>query len=267
MIEEIRIDQEIQLHNAVMIIGLEGWGNAGEVSTFTVEYLTEKLSAQKFGEIPSERYHSPLIQRPIVSIKQGIIESYNVPRTDLFYWNPESSIDIVLLVGSEPHLNWSEYVNNVIQLALKIGIEQIYTIGGYLADVDHESETPITASTNNERLITRMEEVGIEFTNYKGPTSVYSELMWAARGKIDVISLWSGVPVYIKGRYPKVAYSMINKIAKLTGLELDLKDLEEQVKSFKAQLEREVVEHDQLRDLIEDQKGSSDQKNEPTYFV
>lgn len=267
MNEEILIDKEIKLNNAVMIIGLGGWGNAGEVSTFTVKYLTEKLSAKKFGEIPSERFHSYLIQRPIVSINQGIIESYIPPRNDLFYWKTEEKVDLVLLIGYEPHLNWTKYIKTVIRIATETGVERIYTIGGFLADIYHDSEIPIAASTNNEQLLAKLEEAGVELTNYKGPTSIYSELMWEAREKIDVISLWCAVPIYIKGLYPKAAYSMLTKIAKLVDLELDLKDLEEKAKSFKAQLEREGVDPDQLRDLINNLRRRSDRKDEPTYFV
>jgi len=83
---EIRIEEKINLRNAIMIIGLSGWGNAGEVSTFTVKYLADKLDARKFGEIPPEKFHDYLIQRPIVSIEQGLIQSYISPRNDLFYW-------------------------------------------------------------------------------------------------------------------------------------------------------------------------------------
>ncbi|MFQ5822354.1 MAG: PAC2 family protein, partial [Candidatus Heimdallarchaeota archaeon] len=196
MNEENLIDKEIKLKNAVMIIGLGGWGNAGEVSTFAVKYLTEKVSAKKFGEIPSESFHSYLIQRPMVSINQGVIESYIPPRNDLFYWKTKGSVDLVLLYGYEPHLNWKKFIKTVIKIATETGVERIYTIGGYLADNWDDSEIPIAASTNNEQLLARLEEVDVELTNYKGPTSIYSELMWEAREKIDVISLWCAVPIY-----------------------------------------------------------------------
>ncbi len=58
MNEEIRIDEKVKLHKSVMIIGLDGWGNGGKVSTFTVKYLADKLGAKKLGEIPSERFRT-----------------------------------------------------------------------------------------------------------------------------------------------------------------------------------------------------------------
>ncbi len=41
----LRLNDTVQLRNASLIIGLGGWGNAGEVSTLSVTYLIEKLKA------------------------------------------------------------------------------------------------------------------------------------------------------------------------------------------------------------------------------
>ena len=57
----IKREEKIKLNKANMIIGLNGWGNAGEVSTFSVKYLVDKLGAKKFGEIPPEPFHNYLI--------------------------------------------------------------------------------------------------------------------------------------------------------------------------------------------------------------
>ncbi|MFX0211563.1 MAG: PAC2 family protein, partial [Candidatus Hodarchaeota archaeon] len=114
---KIRIKEKIELQNSVMIIGLDGWGNAGEVSTFALKYLIDTLTAKKFGEIPAEIFHDYLIQRPIVSIERGMIQSYISPVNDLFYWrNREGGAGLVLLLGNEPHLNWARYTKSILEL-------------------------------------------------------------------------------------------------------------------------------------------------------
>ena len=154
MNEELEIDEKVQLHNTIMIMGLSGWGNAGEVSTFTVRYLADKLGANKLGEISPEMFHHYQIQRPMISIKQGVIQSYSPPKNDLFYWKgEEDKVNLVILAGSEPHLNWPKYARTILNLAEKMDVRQVYTIGGYLADIHHESEPLITASTNNKKSI------------------------------------------------------------------------------------------------------------------
>ena len=266
MNEEIQVNPDIKLDNRIMIIGLGGWGNGGEVSTYSVKYLTEKVRAQKLSEVSAEKFHHYLIQRPLVSINKGLVESYISPKIEI-YQKIEDNFNLVLFISSEPHFNWPEFIKLVLKIAIETGIKQIYTIGGYLADIDHTSDTPITATTNNETLLEPLEEAGLQLANYKGPTSVYSELMVHTKDNIDVISLWCAVPYYIKGRYPQAAYNMINKILQLTGFELDLKDLEEQVKSYKVQLESDTIDPGQLYDLIDRMQQRKDRKNEPTYFI
>ena len=258
--DKIAIEEKIKLHNAIMVIGLDGWGNAGEVSTFVVKYLADKLEAKKFGEIPPEKFYNYLIQRPITLIREGIIQSYISPRNDLFYWRKK--INLVLLLGYEPHLNWSTYTKTILKLAKEIGVERIYTIGGYLADISHEEETIISASTNNEKLISELKKIKVEFTNYQGPTSIYSEILWKAKEKkIDVVSLWCAVPTYVNIPYPKAAYNILEKITQLIGIKLDLKDLKKKAETFKIQLEKEAKYQPQLRSFIENLGGTGHERS------
>jgi proteasome assembly chaperone (PAC2) family protein len=267
MNEAITIEEKIKLHNAIMIIGLSGWVNAGEVSTFTVKYLADKLQAKKFGEISPENFHDYMVQRPLVSIEQGVIQSYISPGTDLFYWrNGETGPDLLLLLGSEPHLNWRGYAEAVLELAEEVGVKKTYTIGAYLADISHEIETPITGGANNKKLATELKKVGIELTNYIGPTSVYSEILWRARTKkIKVVSLWCAVPMHVRGLYPEAVYSLLRKVTQLTSLKFDLNDLKEKTGSFKGQLEKETMEQPQLRDSSGNIRTRSHEK-EITYI-
>jgi len=253
MNEAIRMDKRVKLHNAVMIMGLGGWGNAGEASTFAVMFLVDELGATKFGEIPSEKFHDYFIQRPMVSIRQGMIESYETPRNNLFYWvDKKGKVDLVLLLGSEPHLNWPEYTRTVLGLTEEMSVKRVYTIGGYLADIHYEGETPITASTNNAELLRELTKVGVDLTDYKGPTSVYSEILWQARAKrLDVVSLWCAVPMHVSGLYPKAAHDLLQKIALLIGVDLDLRKLKKRVESFEAQFVREARSQPQLRGVLD----------------
>jgi proteasome assembly chaperone (PAC2) family protein len=239
--EKIKVKETVSLHNASMIIGLSGWGNAGDVSTFTIKYLTDKLGAKKLGEISPEKFHNYLIQRPIVSIEEGVIQSYVTPQNELFYWvDKKGRADLVLLLGSEPHINWPGYTETILRLVKEMGIKRIYTIGGYLSDISQEGETPISASTNNESLIDELHNIGVVFTNYHGPTSIYSEMLWKGReSNIDVVSLWSMVPMYIEGVYPDAAYSVIRKLMKLIGVKLNLEDLKEKANVAKSKFEKE----------------------------
>ena len=145
-------------------------------------------------------------------------------------------------------------------------VKRIYTIGGYLADVSHETETPVSTSTNNKKIVAELEKAGLELTTYRGPTSVYSEILWISKEKgLDVVSLWGAVPMYVTGIYPKATYHMLKKLTQLIGMDLDLGDLKKRAEEFEAKADGEDMGRSQMRSLIEDMRRRSPEK-EPTYI-
>jgi len=265
MSKDFRIEKKIEFHNSQMIIGLEGWVNAGKVSTFSVKYLIEKLGAQRFGEILQGRFHDYVIQRPYVSIKEGLMHTYIPPQSTLYYWKGKGKSDLILLLGIEPYLDWPRYAEAVLEIAEKTNVNRIYTIGGYLADVSAENETLISSTTNNRELIDELKKIRVVLTNYVGPTSVYSEILWKCKErKIDAISLWSAVPMHIEGIYPKAAYHMLKKITCLAGIEIDLADLKKKADAFKGEFEKRTLSPLEMRRLLRNLRGKREKR--PSYI-
>jgi len=263
----VKVENEVKFQSSQMIIGLEGWVNAGKVSTFSVKYLVDKLKAQKFGEILQEGFHDYVLHRPFVSIKEGLMRSYVPPQSILYYSKGKDNSGLILLLGVEPHLNWPKYADAVLKVAESTNIKRIYTIGGYLADVSPEEEPLISSTTNNQDLIDKLKKLKVVLTNYAGPTSVYSEILWKCKTKrIDVISLWSAVPMHIEGIYPKAAYHVLKKIIHLAGIELDLTDLKKKAESFKGEIERRIISQSEVRRLLENMRGRIKDKK-PTYIL
>ena len=234
MRETLRLRENITLNNSIMVIGLHGWGNGGQVSTYTVQYLTNSFRATRYGEIISDQYHNFQIERPLVTVKQGIMESYHPPKNKLFYWqDPAAERDLLLLQGTEPHINWAHYARMILKLAKNQNVQQIFTIGGYLTDVASVDSLPVSASTNNSNLINELTHAEVILTNYTGPTSIYSEISWQGKPQnIDVISLWCGVPYYIKDLFPPAVFQILTKIQQLSKIAVDLTALQQEVDRY-----------------------------------
>ena len=263
--ENVKIYEKPAFRSSQMIIGMDGWVNAGKVSTFSVKYLVDKLEAKKFGEILQGEFHDYSIQRPHVSIKEGLIRSYIPPQSIFYYWKGREGLNLILLLGVEPYVNWPKYADAVLKVAEEMNVERIYTIGGYLANITPDEETLISSTTNNEKLLDELKKIGSVLTQYSGPTSIYSEIMWKCKTKgIDVVSLWSAVPAYIDGIYPKAAYYILKKIVALTGLNIDLTDLKRKAESFRSSLERRIIKQSELRRLL---KNLGKEERKPTYIL
>lgn len=241
MSEFFKLLKDVQLHRASMIIGLSGWGNAGEASTISVRYLIDKLKAEKIGEIPSGRFYVYQIQRPLVAIKRGLVQDYRPFRNDLFCWKDQKEgTGLIFLLGAEPHLNWESYSQAVLKVAESLKVSRIYTLGGYLVDPSLTGASFVTGSSNNKEIIAELGSVGVELVDYNGPTSVYSEILWSGRAhNIDVVSLWCAVPFYREGTNPEASYNLLSKLTIMLDLKLELTDLKKKADSFTAQIAAE----------------------------
>lgn len=234
MKETLRLRDNIALNNSIMLIGLHGWGNAGQVSTYTLQHLINSFQAVGFGEILSDQYHHYQIERPQVTVQQGIMESYHPPKNELFYWkDPDAETDLLLLQGTEPHIKWANYATVILDLAINQNVQRIFTIGGYLTDIASVDSLPVSASTNNSTLINEIMQAEVILTNYTGPTSIYSEVSWQGKlQNIDVISIWCGVPYYIKDLFPPAVYQILKKIQQISDIAIDFNTLQQEVDRY-----------------------------------
>lgn len=260
------MDKTIQLLNGSMIIGLSGWVNAGEASTLSVKYLIDKLSAGRLGEIASEKFYVYQLQRPLVVVRNGLVQDYQPPKNEIFCWEGgEEGKGLILLLGAEPHLDWPGYSQIVLDMAKRLGANRIYTLGGYLVDASLTTEPFVTGSSNNSQALSDFQKFGVEPTDYTGPTSIYSEILWRGKSSgVDVVSLWCAVPFSGQESDLKAVYTLVSKLTQVIGLRLDLEDLKQKAASFRAQIRGEAEER--IRQLIGDVDKSRIAKR-PSYFI
>ena len=88
-------------------------------------------------------------------------------------------------------------------------------------------------STNNSTLINEIMQAEVILTNYTGPTSIYSEVSWQGKlQNIDVISIWCGVPYYIKDLFPPAVYQILKKIQQISDIAIDFNALQQEVDQY-----------------------------------
>ena len=85
---ELNIYKKPNFDTPRLLLGFSGWMDGGEVSTGTVKYLIDKLGAQRFAEIEPKGFYInsfpgsmeiTALFRPHTKIKDGLIESYEIP--------------------------------------------------------------------------------------------------------------------------------------------------------------------------------------------
>jgi len=265
--DKLHIYKRPKLNKPRLLLGLTGWMDGGSVSTGTIEYLIEKLGAERFAEIEPEGFYIysfpgsmeiTALFRPYTKIKNGLIENYQRP-VDAFFYSEESNL--ILFSGKEPHLRWEEFADCIFSLCMEFGAEEIYFIGSVAGLVPHTREPRIHCSVSDSKLKERLEQYGLKFTDYEGPASIVTYLTVKANNyDLNMATLVAMIPAYIQGKNPKCIDAVTRRLLGILGLQIELDDLRAISDEFEKKLSDVVQEQPELAGNV--QKLEEDYDNE-----
>jgi len=249
--DKIAYSETPRLHQPCLIIGFEGWPNAGEVSSYAVQYLVSHLGARLFASIPIEDFYQLSLLRPTATIRGGKLLELRYPTNRFYYGKNRGSRDIILFQGTEPHLQWGKFVDLLLDLAERFNVSQIFTLGGTYDYIPHTYPPVVSALFNEEDLREKVLQSGLELTEYNGPISIHTSLLEAAKERgLKGVSLWGHAPQYLQAKNIKVAYSMLQRLIALAEVEMDLSELERASQYFDQQINHLVEEDPKLQEII-----------------
>jgi len=240
-----------------MIIGFSGWMDGGDVSTGTIEYLKNKLKANKFAEInPGEFYIFNLPGgmeqvaqfRPYTKIKDGLLIDFEYPRNEFF---ADQKSGVILFSGKEPNLRWDGYASCIFQLAEEFDVRKIYFVGSFAGATPHTREPRITCSVFGEEQKVSLKEQDVRFTNYEGPASIATLLNKFSKEKgIEMANLVAEIPAYIQVRNPRAIEAVIKRLVRILDLDIDLNDLHRTSLEFENNIDKALLKQPVLTEQI-----------------
>ena len=133
------------LRHPVLVAAFTGWNDAGDAATDAVERLAVQYGAEQVGYVDPEVHVDFQALRPTVVIVDGVTREIRWPGTRILAARlPESSRDLVLVLGPEPHLRWREYCDAILEVVSELGCELAVTFGSLLADAPHNRPVRMT---------------------------------------------------------------------------------------------------------------------------
>ena len=255
--QNLVIYEKPKLAKPYLIMGFEGWPDAGRVSSGVVSYLKEKLRATKLAEVKPDEFYvfqSPgtELKRPVTEIENGLVKALSEPATTFWFYRGEKSAhDLIILLGREPELKWHEYIDLLLSAAHDYGVEQVYTIGGTYDVVPHTIEPIIGAVVSTPGLGAEVVKYGVQLINYRGPSSIHTAFLIAAREQvIKLISLWGYVPHYVQVPNSKVCYALLSRLTRMLGLEVNLEDMGRESLRLDEMVDKAVAQKTELVDYV-----------------
>ena len=120
-----------ELDRPVLVIGLEGWIDAGMGSANAMSALLTGADAETVASFDADRLLDHRARRPIMHLEDGLITGLTWPATELRAGLDERGADVAVLVGAEPDFEWLAFAEAVVELALELDCRSAVTLGAY----------------------------------------------------------------------------------------------------------------------------------------
>ena len=210
------------LRSPVLLIALTGLFDIAEVATTALDEFAPAELAVTIGEIDPDPFYDFTQARPTAEIDEGGLRSLTWPDNEFDVVRGQAidgqhGRDLVVLVGTAPHLAWRTYSQCVLRVVEQLGCEVVVTVGATAEGVPHTRVPRVTGSTTDARLARAL---GIGVPTYQGPTGVAGVIQadLAAAG-VPAVSLRVGIPHYLmSAEHPQAVVALQTHLAHVLGV-------------------------------------------------
>jgi proteasome assembly chaperone (PAC2) family protein len=240
-----------QLRSPVLVCAFAGWNDAAGAATTALSTAAESLDAELIAQVDPEEFFDFQANRPTITLAEGQTREIEWPGNVLMAATaPGAERDLLLLLGTEPNLKWRTFSEGLAEVAEQLGVEMVVTLGALIADVAHTLPVPITGLASDPEMVERL---GLERSNYQGPTGVVGVVHDACnRRGMPSASLWAAVPHYVAAvPNPKAALALLRRLEGLVGVAVEASALEEETESFESQVSKAVSANPEIQELVQ----------------
>jgi proteasome assembly chaperone (PAC2) family protein len=248
-----------------MVCAFQGWNDAGDAASTALSFLATALDARRFARIDSEDFFDYQATRPCIRFTDSGVREVIWPSIDVLEARaPRAPRDLVLVRGVEPSMRWRALTKQIIDLAEALGVQLVVSLGALLGDVPHTRPVALTGHASDPAL---SERLGITPSTYEGPTGIVGVLHATCLGTgMPSASLWAGVPHYVAAATnPKAALALLRRLEGLTGVSVDVSELEAAASDYERQVGLAVASDPDIQAFVErlEQAAEGDQPAGP----
>ncbi len=252
-ISGIHIDALPELNRPVLIAGFDGWGNALDVSTAMVEYLTRRFQGRPFASLDPDMFYRYDESRPAIQVRDGVLKRVQWPGGTFYAVRAEAAggADLVILRADEPTLRWRRFADALLALCRSLGVETLITLGGMYDHVLH-TERRISGIASDDGLSRFMAEANITPIYYEGPGAVHALIQAeGTKSGFRCLSLWCHCPFYLENtRHYGLMAALADRLAQFVGFDLDTSDLVNRWSELGDRIQTLIAENPRIEEMI-----------------
>ncbi|MEZ4643818.1 MAG: PAC2 family protein [Chloroflexota bacterium] len=243
-----------------MLAGWRQWADAGSISSALPKYLIQETNARKIGEIKPNGFYlfqipgTHHLLRPTVKLQDGYRQSFSTKRNE-FYYTGIAESGLLIFLGDEPHMNVEQYAEVFLQAVQELGVKRVVSLGGVYGAMPYDKERQISCLYSLKRMKAELEAYALQFSDYEGGATIGTYLVDQAEPlDIEFLDLYAFVPAYdfaqslgqpqgisVENDF-KAWYDVMRRFNHMTGLGIDLADLQRRSDELIAALDDKIAE-------------------------
>lgn len=208
----------------VLIMGMEGWIDAGAGAATATAKLLEALDTRVVGTFDTDVLLDFRARRPTMRIVDGVNTGLHWPEIHLRAATDATGQDVLLLVGPEPDHRWKEFTATVVELVTGWDVRMAVGLGAFPAPVPHTRPVGLASTATTEELA---KLVGYVPGGLEVPSGIHGALERAfAHAGTPAVGLWARVPHYVtRMAYPAASAALLRGLHHVSGVDVDPADL------------------------------------------
>jgi len=248
-----------QLVSPVLVAAFEGWNDAGDAASGAVEHLELVWDAQPLTELDPDDYYDFQVNRPTVSLVDGVSRRITWPTTRFSYCRPPGAeFDLVLMHGIEPNMRWRAFCRELLAVIRELGVHTVVTLGALLSDTPHTRATQVSGTAYDAESARRFD---LERSRYEGPSGIVGVLQDACVASgIPAISFWAGVPHYVsQPPNPKATLALLHRVEEVLDVPIPLAELPQQSDEWQKLVDEMAAEDEEVTEYIRNLEERDDE--------
>ncbi|HEX6399243.1 MAG TPA: PAC2 family protein [Actinomycetota bacterium] len=232
----------------VLVAAFDGWIDAAGAATACANHLAE--DGEVLASFDIDALNDYRARRPVLDVVDGVLTRMQWPDISLRHVKVGGR-DLLVLVGPEPDYKWKQLGNDVMELALRLGVIEWISLGAIPAAVPHTRAVPVLATASPDAVL-RDGELQGPGGILRVPAAALSAVELTVSGAgIPSIGYYAQVPHYVgTATYAPATLALLQHVERRLGLTIPLGSLGDDAIAQRQQLDAAIAEDDDSREYL-----------------
>lgn len=244
------VDSEVpDLTGSVLLHHFDGFMDAGSAGRLLADHLLETYEHRVVGRFDVDELIDYRSRRPLMTYASDHWESYAAPEIIVRLLHDDAGTPFLLLTGPEPDRAWEAFTQAVRSLIERWGVRLTVGFHGIPMGVPHTRPLNVVAHATRTELVADHTPF---FNRVQVPGNVAGLLeLRLGEARHDAMGFAAQVPHYLaQATYPTAAITLLDAVARATGLSLKVDALLEAAQRTDAEIHRQVAESDEVAQVV-----------------